>query len=151
MSRGFPSMLALLGLVAVAGYQHRDKITELLNGSGRAPDPQAPRQPSSGIGRVLDGAREAGSTGGPLAFLGAGIRELVDRFNQSGRGAVANSWVSRGTNQPITADELKAAIGPEALSELTQRTGLSESELLNRLSQNLPAAVDQYTPEGRIA
>ena len=31
MSRGFPSMTALLGLLAVAGYQNRDKIAELLN------------------------------------------------------------------------------------------------------------------------
>ena len=30
MSRGFPSMTALLGLLAVAGYQHRDKIAECL-------------------------------------------------------------------------------------------------------------------------
>ena len=26
MSRGFPSMAALLGLLAVTGYQHRDKV-----------------------------------------------------------------------------------------------------------------------------
>ena len=30
MSRGFPSMTALLGLLAVAGYQNRDKIAEML-------------------------------------------------------------------------------------------------------------------------
>ena len=28
MSRGMPSMVALLGLLAVAGYQNRDKIAE---------------------------------------------------------------------------------------------------------------------------
>ncbi len=33
MSRGFPSMTALLGLLAVAGYQNRDKIAEMLNGA----------------------------------------------------------------------------------------------------------------------
>ena len=32
MSRGFPSMMALLGLLAVAGYQNRDKIAEMLGG-----------------------------------------------------------------------------------------------------------------------
>jgi hypothetical protein len=37
MSRGFPSMTALLGLLAVAGYQNRDKIAEMLGGlSGNA-------------------------------------------------------------------------------------------------------------------
>jgi len=30
MSRGMPSMTALLGLLAIAGYQNRDKLTELL-------------------------------------------------------------------------------------------------------------------------
>ena len=34
MSRGLPSMTALLGLLAIAGYQNRDKIAEML-GSGR--------------------------------------------------------------------------------------------------------------------
>ena len=41
MSRGFPSMTALLGLLAVAGYQNREKIAEMLGGlsgsSGGAP------------------------------------------------------------------------------------------------------------------
>ena len=35
MSRGFPSMTALLGLLAVAGYQNRDKIAEWLRGDGQ--------------------------------------------------------------------------------------------------------------------
>lgn len=30
MSRGYPSMTALLGLLAIAGYQNRDKISEWL-------------------------------------------------------------------------------------------------------------------------
>ena len=29
MSRGFPSMTALLGLLAIAGYQNRDKLATL--------------------------------------------------------------------------------------------------------------------------
>ena len=34
MARGMPSMVALLGLLAVAGYQNRDKLGGLLNGMG---------------------------------------------------------------------------------------------------------------------
>jgi uncharacterized protein YidB (DUF937 family) len=45
---------------------------------------------------------------------------------------------------------LKAAVGPEVLTELAQRTGLSPEEILARLSKELPAAVDRYTPEGRL-
>ena len=35
MSEGFPSMTALLGLLALAGYQNRDKLAEMLNGAGQ--------------------------------------------------------------------------------------------------------------------
>jgi uncharacterized protein YidB (DUF937 family) len=50
MSRGFPSMTALLGLLAIAGYQNRDKIAELLRGAQRnlgAPA-QGPQSGSAG-------------------------------------------------------------------------------------------------------
>ena len=42
MSRGYPSMTALLGLLAIAGYQNRDKIAEMLRGAQSSPaDPAA--------------------------------------------------------------------------------------------------------------
>jgi hypothetical protein len=36
MSRGMPSMAALLGLLALAGYQNRDKLAELVKGSSNS-------------------------------------------------------------------------------------------------------------------
>jgi uncharacterized protein YidB (DUF937 family) len=36
------------------------------------------------------------------------------------------------------------------LATLSQQTGLSREEILARLSRELPTAVDQYTPEGRL-
>jgi uncharacterized protein YidB (DUF937 family) len=42
MSRGMPSITALLGLLALAGYQNRDKLGELLKGaSGSTGQPGA--------------------------------------------------------------------------------------------------------------
>ncbi len=36
MARGMPSLAALLGLIAVAGYQNRDKIGDFVKGLGNA-------------------------------------------------------------------------------------------------------------------
>jgi uncharacterized protein YidB (DUF937 family) len=36
------------------------------------------------------------------------------------------------------------------LNTLTQQTGLSREELLSRLTRELPAAVDKFTPDGRL-
>jgi hypothetical protein len=37
MSSGMASMTALLGMLALAGYQNRDKISEMLRGARRPP------------------------------------------------------------------------------------------------------------------
>lgn len=151
MSRGFPSMTALLGLLAVAGYQNRDKIAELLGGAQRKPGAPAQVPQSDSAGGALPGnlgEMLGGTSIGDL--LSGGLRELVDAFKQKGQGEVADSWVNRGPNKQIAPAQLEQAIGPDVLETLSQQTGLSREELLSRLSKNLPDAVDKYTPEGRI-
>ena len=82
--------------------------------------------------------------------LGGGLSELVERFKQSGQGDVADSWVGTGPSKQVEPEQLERAIGPDVLANLSQQTGLSRQELLSRLSRNLPDAVDQYTPDGRL-
>ena len=149
MSRGMPSMVALLGLLAVAGYQNRDKIAEMLGGLKQAPAGSGAPNPGDqgsvlgGLGGLLGGA-SAGSV------LSGGLGELIDRFRQSGHSQAADSWVGTGANQPIGPTQLEQAIGPDVLTTLSQRTGLSQEELLSRLTRELPTAVDKFTPEGRL-
>jgi uncharacterized protein YidB (DUF937 family) len=144
MARGLPSMTALLGLLAIAGYQNRDKIAEMLKGAG-AP---AGGQPGGegGLGGLLGGL--GGTSVGSL--LGGGLGSLLESFRQAGQGDAADSWVSKGPNKPIEPPQIKQALGADVLGELSQRTGLSEEEILTRLSQRLPEAVDRYTPDGRV-
>lgn len=157
MARGFPSMTALLGLLAVAGYQNRDKIAEMLRGA-TAPNPGAPQQgqlsqqsghqggPLSGLGGLLGGLGGAGAGG----LLGGGLSELLERFTQNGQGDAARSWIGTGPNKELSAPELKTAIGSDVLEALEQQTGLSQDELLARLTRELPRAVDKYTPQGTL-
>jgi uncharacterized protein YidB (DUF937 family) len=74
----------------------------------------------------------------------------MDSFKQAGQGEAAQSWVGKGPNHDIAPPDLEQAIGPDMLATLSHQTGLSREELLSRLSKNLPQAVDQYTPEGRL-
>ncbi len=59
MARGFPSMTALLGLLAIAGYQNRDKLAGALK-NAQAGGHQAGQGGGSGGGL-------AGGLGGLLA------------------------------------------------------------------------------------
>jgi uncharacterized protein YidB (DUF937 family) len=155
MSRGFPSMTALLGLLAVAGYQHRDKIAEMLRGIGQSAPPGTGQSTPGGAGQSGIGGflgQLSQSLGGASAggLLSGGLGELLDRFKQSGHGETAESWVGTGPNKPVTPPQLERAIGPDVLETLSKQTGLSQEELLARLSRELPDAVDKYTPQGRL-
>ena len=147
MSRGFPSMTALLGLLAIAGYQNRDKIAEMLRGLGQSTTGAAGQ---GGIGGLLGqlGSSLGGASAGKV--LSGGLGELLDSFKQGGQGETAESWVRTGPNKPVTPSQLEQAIGPEMLNTLSKHTGLSRDELLARLSRELPDAVDKYTPQGRL-
>ena len=151
MSRGMPSMVALLGLLAVAGYQNRDKIAEVLNGRkqepGSGPGQSNQQSAQGGVLGNLGGLLGGASVG---SVLSGGLRDLVERFKQSGQGQAADSWVKTGPNQPLGPNQLEQAIGPDVLNALSQQTGLSREELLSRLTRDLPAAVDKFTPEGRL-
>jgi uncharacterized protein YidB (DUF937 family) len=50
----------------------------------------------------------------------------------------------------MSASQLEQALGPQKIEWLMKETGLSKSELLEGLSRELPATVDQLTPEGRL-
>ena len=141
-------MVALLGLLAVAGYQNRSKIAEVLGGKQGPGSGQSGQETRRGgmldkLGGLLGGA-SAGSV------LSGGLRDLVERFTQSGQGQAADSWVKTGPNQQLASDQLEQAVGPDVLNLLSQQTGLSREELLSRLTRELPAAVDKLTPEGRL-
>ena len=138
-------MAALLGLLAIAGYQNRDKLAEVLRGA-TANNPGAPGQsPQQGnLGGLI------GAAGGVGTMLSNGLGELVERFKQSGFGDIADSWVSRGPNKDVTPSQLEQAIGSDTLATLSQQTGLSREEIVARLSRELPPAVDKYTPDGKL-
>ena len=146
MTRGMPSLAALLGLIAVAGYQNRDKLAELFNQvtkPGGAPGATG----DASIGATIKNITESDD---PLKTIQGGLADVIDRFRNAGQGSAADSWVAKGPNQAITPNHTEAALGPDLIDMLMKQTGLSREELLSRLAKMLPEAVDKLTPDGRL-
>jgi len=109
---------------------------------GQAPQPAPaapPPQYGGSGGNFLDG-------GGLLG----GLSGLVGKLTQAGAGPQVNSWVGNGPNQPIDPSHLGNALGPDVVAQLSQRTGLSQQQIMDGLAQVLPQLVHNLTPNGRL-
>jgi len=79
-----------------------------------------------------------------------GLGDLIGRFTQGGMGDVIGSWIGPSQNAPISADQLSNVLGSDAIDQIAAQLGLSHGEAANQLSQILPEAVDQLTPQGQV-
>ena len=86
----------------------------------------------------------------PAGSLLGGLSDLIGKLTAGGVAPQVNSWVGPGANQPVQPGQLGGALGPNVLNELSQRTGMSQQELLNQLAAVLPQLINHLTPNGRV-
>ncbi len=103
----------------------------------------------------------SGLVGGALGAEGAlllngalekhgGWSGLVKQFEDQGYGDKIRSWIGTGENQPISSEQIKQALGSQTVRDLAAKIGISSDDLAAKLSEFLPKAVDQATPDGNI-
>jgi len=151
-----PLNALLLGVLAYRTYQGKGRLAEMLGRGAPAsisPPGSNVTPPASGgglgnlLGGGLGGLLAGGAAGGPLS---GGLRSLVDRFQQNGHGDIANSWIGTGANHAVSPDQLHEALGPDTVNTLAEQAGISQVDVLSGLSRDLPGAIDQLTPDGRL-
>jgi uncharacterized protein YidB (DUF937 family) len=76
------------------------------------------------------------------------LDKLKARADQAGLGDIFDSWVGKGENKPISADQVKQAADPQNLQRTADEAGISTDEAAEQLSKALPHVVDQMTPDG---
>ena len=103
---------------------------------GRVAPPPAPAEPVP--------------TNAPAGSILGGLTDLIGKLSAGGVAPQVNSWVGHGPNEPVPPGQLGSALGQNVLAELSQRTGMSQQELLNQLATVLPQIINHMTPNGRI-
>jgi uncharacterized protein YidB (DUF937 family) len=99
------------------------------------------------LGGLLGGGQQSQAGGGAMA---AGLSALLQQFSGAGYGQQAQSWVGRGQNQPIDPDALVQVFGRDKLAALARQHNMPMDAMLSGLSQQLPQAVDEMTPDGQV-
>ena len=79
-----------------------------------------------------------------------GLSAIVAKLQQAGLGDQVNSWIGNGTNLPITAQQLQAALGSDTVKQLAARFNIPIDQITQVLAQQLPTAVDHASPYGTL-
>ena len=79
-----------------------------------------------------------------------GLSSIVAKLQQAGFGDQVKSWIGNGQNLPITADQLKQVLGSDAVRQLAAKFNVPVDQLSEILAQQLPAAVDHASPDGKL-
>jgi len=85
-------------------------------------------------------------------FLGntnlGSIGGLLAQLQQAGLGNQVASWLGKGTNMPVSPDQLRSALGDGHLQQMGSASGIPIDQLLHMLAQGLPGTVDRMSPNG---
>ncbi len=109
------------------------------------------------LGAVLGGGQASNNSNPMAAVLGSllsndgaqgGLGGLVAKFGEAGLGNVVQSWIGKGENLPISADQISQVLGSDGLANIAQQLGLGNGDAAGQLSQMLPGLIDQLTPNG---
>lgn len=88
--------------------------------------------------------------GGLLANNGemGGLGGLASKFNEAGMGDVLSSWIGKGENLPISAEQISNVLGSDAIGSIAAQLGIDPAQASGQLSQMLPGLIDKLTPHG---
>lgn len=135
-----PIAMALMALLTSGALSGRGGagggLGGLLGGAGGG---------GGGLGGMLGGAGGGGAMGSQ-----GGLGGLLEQFQRSGHGDIADSWIGTGPNRPVQPSQLESALGRDTVDSLSRETGLGRDDLLSELSRALPGVVDKLTPHGRM-
>ena len=107
------------------------------------------------VKKVTGGAQGAhGTLSTVIGMMGGqdhtGFNNLLSSLTSGGLGDQVKSWISTGSNQVISSQQVASWLGSDKLSQVAHSVGLSPNEVADHLAKELPAFVDKLTPHGSV-
>jgi uncharacterized protein YidB (DUF937 family) len=117
------------------------------------------------LGSVLGGLLGGGSGGssvGSASLMTAllpivlgmlakgGLGKILSGFQAQGLSAEADSWVGKGPNKRVSADQVTKAVGSDQVAEIAKKLGVSQTKAAGALADLLPEVISHVTPKGKV-
>ncbi len=79
-----------------------------------------------------------------------GIAGLVTKFKTAGFDNIIQSWISNGSNLPISAEQIQSILGSTQIQNLATKFGMDSNMISSLLAKGLPMIVDKLTAGGKL-
>lgn len=79
-----------------------------------------------------------------------GLSGILEKFKENGMAAEAASWVGKGPNLPISAEQVASVLGDSEVAQMAAKFNITPEALTSKIAQYLPMVVDKLTPDGVV-
>ena len=79
-----------------------------------------------------------------------GLSGVLEKLNAGGLAEQAASWVGKGENLSVSAEQITSVLGNGAIAEMAAKFGLTPDVLSSQIAQHLPSVIDKMTPDGEV-
>lgn len=79
-----------------------------------------------------------------------GLAGVLEKFKTGGFAEQADSWVSKGENLPITAEQITQVLGSGTITNISNKLSMNPDEVSAKIAEYLPQVIDKMTPDGEV-
>jgi len=100
------------------------------------------------VGNIVGQAEQAALPGLIQNYLGQeGLQTILAKLQNAGFGKQVSSWLDQNKNNlPITADQIRTALGDEHVQQLAKSLGIPLDSILGALAEKLPEITNAAGP-----
>lgn len=106
-----------------------------------------------GAQQQQDSASQSALLNSVVRMIGgaAGMTPLLQKLNNGGLENQVSSWIaSDQTNKPVSAEQIRQALGEETIQDVVQQTGMTPENAAAGLARLLPDVIHQLTSYGMV-
>lgn len=78
------------------------------------------------------------------------MSDLVSKFSSGGLQGAVSSWLGNGANQPISVEQLVAALGAGPIAQFAAKLGIDSDKASEGLAATLPQVIDAASSGGNL-
>jgi uncharacterized protein YidB (DUF937 family) len=79
-----------------------------------------------------------------------GLPGVLEKFKAAGFADEVASWVGKGANLPISAEQIVQVLGSATIQTAANKLGINADEISTKIAEYLPQVIDRMTPNGEV-